>query len=324
MLPAGLDRPTVVRGRVRAAYGPPTHHWYRARLVATDKRARQKELRNTRLEAARIEAQRTAKRRRLVRFSAPILAVAILVALLAIFDSPKSNTASKKTTTTTAATGTTVAGQTTTTSGAKPVTLTGPGGGATLAGDTPCPKADGSSPRTTGFAKIPGTCIDASKTYTATFDTTKGTMVVTLDSKDSPKTVNNFVVLSLYHFYDGTPFFRLVKDFAAQFGDPSTHPSNQAQFGYTIPDELPAKGAYKVGTLAMANTGQPNSGGAQAFFITGDQGVGLAPSYAIVGQVTTGLDVLQSINAVPSVQAGSNDGAPTEQVTINKITIAQS
>jgi cyclophilin family peptidyl-prolyl cis-trans isomerase len=294
--------------------------------VATDKRARQKELRNTRLEAARIEAERTAKRRRYLRFAAPILAVAVLVALLAIFDSndKKSDTASKSTTTTSQATGTTVAGETTTSgSGAKAVTLTGPGGGATLTGDTPCPKADGSSPRTTTFAKAPGTCIDASKTYTATFDTSKGTMVVTLDTKDSPKTVNNFVVLSLYHFYDGSPFFRLVKDFAAQFGDPSTHPSNAAQFGYTIPDELPAKGAYKVGTLAMANTGQANSGGAQAFFITGSQGTSLPPSYSIIGQVTTGLDVLQKINSVPSVQTSSNDGAPTEQVTIKKITVSE-
>src|SRR6201999_3221451 len=194
-----------------------------------------------------------------------------------------------------------------TTSGAaaKAVTLTGPGGGATLTGATPCPKMDGSSPRTTTFAKAPGMCIDPSKTYTATFDTTKGKMVVTLDAKAAPKTVNNFVVLSLYHFYDGTPFFRLVKDFAAQFGDPSTHPSNAAQFGYTIPDELPTSAQYKVGTLAMANTGQPNSGGAQAFFITGSQGVSLPASYAIVGQVTDGLDTLQAINAVHSVNNGS-------------------
>ena len=299
--------------------------------MATDKRARQKELRNTRLEEARRQAERAAKRRRYIRFAAPIVAVAVLVAILAIFDGNNTSSSSSKATTTTQATGTTlatgttVAGQaTTSTSGLKPVALTGPGGGATLTGATPCPKMDGSSARTTTFAKAPGTCIDASKTYTATFDTTKGKMVVALDSKDSPKTVNNFVVLSLYHFYDGSPFFRLVKDFAAQFGDPSTHPSNAAQFGYTIPDELPAKGAYKVGTLAMANTGQPNSGGAQAFFITGSQGVSLPPSYAIVGQITQGLDVLQSINSVPSVQASGNDGAPTEQVTINKITITAS
>src|SRR5664279_3642977 len=134
--------------------------------------------------------------------------------------------------------------------GSHAVTLRGPGGGATLTGDTPCPALDGSSARTTRFAKAPGTCIDATKSYTATLHTTKGSMVVTLDAADAPKNVNNFVVLSLYHFYDGTPFFRLVKDFAAQFGDPSTHPSNAARFGYDIPDEFPKAGAYKVGTLA--------------------------------------------------------------------------
>ncbi len=297
--------------------------------MATDKRARQKELRNTRLEEARKEAERVARRRRTIRIVGPILVVVIAIVLISVFsgnNKKSTSSSSTKSTTTTAANAstTTVAGETTTSGAGKAVTLTGPGGGATLTGDTPCPKTDGSSPRTTGFAKAPGMCIDTSKTYTATFDTTKGTMVVTLDAKDSPKTVNNFVVLSLYHFYDGSPFFRLVKDFAAQFGDPSTHPSNQAQFGYTIPDELPSGKAYKVGTLAMANTGQPNSGGAQAFFITGDQGVALPDKYAIVGQVTTGLDVLQAINAVPSVQTSDNDGAPTEQVTINKITIASS
>jgi cyclophilin family peptidyl-prolyl cis-trans isomerase len=204
------------------------------------------------------------------------------------------------------------------------VTLHGPGGGATLTGETPCPKPDGSSARTTHFAKAPGTCIDASKTYTATFRTTKGTMVVTLDAADSPKNVNNFVVLSLYHFYDGSPFFRLVKDFAVQFGDPSSHPSNAAQFGYDVPDEFPKAGAYKLGTLAMANTGQPDSGGAQAFFITGAEGASLPPSYSILGQVTKGLDVLQAINAVPSVQTSSNDGAPTQQITIKSIVIGAS
>jgi cyclophilin family peptidyl-prolyl cis-trans isomerase len=149
-------------------------------------------------------------------------------------------------------------------------------------------------------------------------------MVVDLDATSAPKTVNNFVVLSRYHFFDGSPFFRLVKDFAAQFGDPSESPSNSAQFGYTIPDELPEKGAYKVGSLAMANTGSPDSGGAQMFFITGEQGAALPPSYALFGQVTEGLDVLQKINEVPSVQTDTNDGAPTEQVTIEKVTIDES
>jgi cyclophilin family peptidyl-prolyl cis-trans isomerase len=204
------------------------------------------------------------------------------------------------------------------------VSLIGPGGGATLGGPTPCPNPDGSSARTTGFSQAPPMCIDSSKEYSATFATTKGTMVVALDAKDYPVTVNNFVVLAQYHFYDGSPFFRLVKDFAAQFGDPSAHPSNAAQFGYTIPDEFPTGAAYKVGTLAMANTGQANSGGAQAFFVTGPEGKQLPDQYAVVGQVVKGLDVLQAINSVRSVASASNDGAPTEQVTITSVTVTTS
>ncbi len=245
--------------------------------------------------------------------------------LLAVFNGKDdTETVSSKSSTTTSGAPTTSLGETTTTvSGAKAVALVGPGPGASITGETPCPKADGSSPRTTSFAKAPPTCIDPKKTYTATFDTSKGPITVDLNTKGAPKTVNNFVVLSRYHFYDGQPIFRLVKDFAAQFGDPSASPSNKAQFGYTIPDELPAKGSYKVGSLAMANTGSPDTGGAQAFFILGDQGTQLPPQYALVGQPTAGLDTINAINAVPSVQTADNDGAPTEQVTIKSVTISE-
>jgi cyclophilin family peptidyl-prolyl cis-trans isomerase len=297
--------------------------------VGTDKRERQKVGRSTRLESARIEAERAAKRRRYLTIGGGVVAVVVLVALTTWLGGDKKQNAStdSKTTTTTAAPGstTTVAGETTTSGVAlKAATLTGPGGGEQLTGATPCPKADGSSKRTTGFAQAPKMCIDPAKVYVASFDTTKGTMVVTLDAKSAPKTVNNFVVLARYHFFDGSPFFRIVKDFAAQFGDPSEHPSNSAKFGYTVPDELPEKGAYQVGSLAMANTGSPNTGGAQMFFITGPSGAALAPSYSLFGQVTQGLDVLQKINSVPSVATDSNDGAPTEQVTIRKVTVSES
>jgi cyclophilin family peptidyl-prolyl cis-trans isomerase len=59
------------------------------------------------------------------------------------------------------------------------------------------------------------------------------------------------------------------------------------------------------------------------FFITGASGVGLPPSYSLFGQVTQGLDVLQQINDVPSVKTATNDGAPTEQVTIQKVTVTE-
>jgi cyclophilin family peptidyl-prolyl cis-trans isomerase len=292
--------------------------------VGTDKRARQKEQHRSRLEDARREAAKSARRRRITIIATVVVVVVGGLALIAAFNgSDNSSTVSTKSSTTTTPS-TSLGATTTTVTSAKPVALVGPGPGASITGETPCPKADGSSPRTTGFAKAPPMCIDPKKTYTATFDTSKGPITVALNTSGAPKTVNNFVVLSRYHFYDGQPIFRLIKDFAAQFGDPSKSPSNQAQFGYTIPDELPQKGAYKVGSLAMANTGQPDSGGAQAFFVLGDQGAQLPPSYALLGQTTAGLDTLSAINAVPSVNTGSNDGAPTEQVTINKVTITES
>lgn len=281
--------------------------------MGTEKRERQKELRTTRLEEARREADRLARRRRMLNIASVVGVVVIAVVVLS-WVSDDDGTSTKSTTTTTI-------------SGA--VKLVGPGGGASILGETPCPKADGSSERTTSFEKAPPMCIDPSKSYTATFDTTKGKLVVALDAKKAPQTVNNFVVLARYHFFDGQPFFRIVKDFAAQFGDPGKSPSNTAQFGYTIPDELPEKGEYKVGSLAMANTGAANSGGAQMFFITGESGAGLPPSYALFGQVTEGLDALSKINAVRSINqqangSGTNDGAPTEQVTIKKVTVSES
>ena len=288
--------------------------------MGTDKRQRQKELGRTRLEEARKEAAGQARRRRIITLVGLVVLVVGGVALIAFLSGgdDEGDTADD-----TAATTTVAESSTTTGDGLQPATLTGPGPGASIEGETPCPAADGSAERTTSFTDPPPMCIDENKTYTATFDTTKGTMVVALDAKSAPETVNNFVVLSRYKFYDGSPFFRLVTDFAAQFGDPSESPSNAAQFGYTIPDELPEQGAYQVGSLAMANTGSPNTGGAQVFFITGEQGVALPPSYALFGQVTEGLESLAAINAVPSVNTGTNDGAPTEQVTINSITITE-
>jgi cyclophilin family peptidyl-prolyl cis-trans isomerase len=292
--------------------------------VGTDKRARQKELHRSRLEDARQEAARSARRRRITIIATVVVVVVGGLALVAVFNgNDNTSTVATKSSTTTGAPTTSLGETTTSAAGAKPVALVGPGPGASITGETPCPKADGSSPRTTTFAKAPPMCIDPKKTYTATFDTSKGPITVDLNTQAAPKTVNNFVVLSRYHFYDGQPIFRLIKDFAAQFGDPSKSPSNKAQFGYTIPDELPQKGDYKVGSLVMANTGSPDTGGAQAFFVLGDQGTQLPPQYALVGQPTAGLDTISAINAVPSVQTSDNDGAPTQQVTIKSVTITE-
>ena len=189
-------------------------------------------------------------------------------------------------------------------------------GGATITGDTPCPAADGSAPRTVKFAKAPPMCIDASKTYTATMETDAGTMKIALDAKAAPKTVNNFVVLSRYHFFDGLTFHRVIPGFVDQGGDPLG--TGAGDPGYKFADELPKAGSYKVGSLAMANSG-PNTNGSQFFIIVGDQGVALPPSYSLFGQVSDGIDVAHKIE-----NDGNSSGTPKVVHKMTKVTITES
>ena len=190
--------------------------------------------------------------------------------------------------------------------------------GQAVEGDTPCPQADGASPRTTKFAKPPPMCIDPGRSYTAEIETNMGTIAVTLDAKAAPLTVNNFVVLARYHYFDGISFHRIVPGFVIQGGDPEL--SGRGGPGYTFQDELPQPGQYKIGSLAMANSGA-NTNGSQFFIISGDQGVTLPPQYSLFGQVAGGLDVVQKIDAVGA--PNSQDGRPTAVVTMESVTIKE-
>ena len=180
-----------------------------------------------------------------------------------------------------------------------------------------CPAADGSSPRQTAFDAAPPMCIDPTKAYTATMDTSMGEMVIHLDAAGAPKTVNNFVFLSRYHYYDGLVFHRIINGFMCQGGCPEG--SGRGGPGYRFDDELPAPGRYEVGSLAMANAG-PNTNGSQFFIVTGASGVGLPPQYSLFGKVIKGLDVAQ---AMQGVQTGMGD-RPATDVTINSVTITES
>jgi peptidyl-prolyl cis-trans isomerase B (cyclophilin B) len=203
-------------------------------------------------------------------------------------------------------------------SGAPGITV--PPAGLTLSGDTPCPAADGTAARTTTFAKAPPMCIDAAKTYTATVETSKGTFTIALDAKGAPNTVNNFVVLSRFHFFDGVAFHRIIPGFVDQTGDAVGPTPGQGGPGYTIADELPtAASPYPEGAVAMANNSTPNTSGSQWFVVIGSGGSGLTASYNLLGTVTSGLDVAKTINA-----AGTSSGTPTETVIVTKVTIAES
>ena len=178
----------------------------------------------------------------------------------------------------------------------------------------PFPALDGSSPKTQKFNDVPEMGIDPSKRYTATMETSMGTLVIALDPIKAPVTVNNFVFLSLYHYYEGIIFHRIINGFVCQGGDPDG--SGRGGPSYRFQDELPKPGQYQIGSLAMANAG-PDTNGSQFFLISGPSGVGLPPAYALFGQVVKGLEVVEAMQNVPT---GSGD-RPKTDVVINSVTI---
>jgi cyclophilin family peptidyl-prolyl cis-trans isomerase/FKBP-type peptidyl-prolyl cis-trans isomerase len=182
-----------------------------------------------------------------------------------------------------------------------------------------CPATDGSQEQVREFSEYPPTCIDPTKSYTAEIVTTQGTMTVELYADRAPLTVNSFVTLARYKYFDGIICHRIIPGFVAQCGDPTGLGTGGP--GYEFADELPAAGEYQIGSLAMANAG-PDTNGSQFFIITGDQGVALPPSYSLFGMVTDGLDT-----TVPALDAVANpDGGvpPLEEVVIESVTITES
>jgi cyclophilin family peptidyl-prolyl cis-trans isomerase len=179
----------------------------------------------------------------------------------------------------------------------------------------PFPPLDGSAPRTQEFSDVPEMGIDPEKRYTATMETSLGTIVIALDPIKAPKTVNNFVFLAGYGYYDGVIFHRIIKGFVCQGGDPTG--TGRGGPGYKFADELPKAGQYEVGSLAMANAG-PNTNGSQFFIISGPDGCRLPPSYSLFGKVVKGLDVVEAMQSV----ATDRQDRPREDVVINSVRVA--
>jgi cyclophilin family peptidyl-prolyl cis-trans isomerase len=163
------------------------------------------------------------------------------------------------------------------------------------------------------YAKPPELTIDASKRYTATIETSAGTMTAELWPREAPMTVNNFVFLAREGFYDGVIFHRVIPGFMIQGGDPTGTGSGGP--GYKFRDE-PVNKPYTRGTLAMANAG-PNTNGSQFFVMHADYR--LPPSYTVFGKLTGGEDVL---DAIASARTGAND-RPTQPTTITSVSITE-
>ncbi|CAN5720517.1 peptidylprolyl isomerase [soil metagenome] len=163
------------------------------------------------------------------------------------------------------------------------------------------------------YAGPPSMSIDPKRRYTATMETSAGTMTAELFPGDAPQTVNNFVFLARDGFYEGVIFHRVISGFMIQGGDPTGTGSGGP--GYKFADE-PVRRKYERGMLAMANAG-PNTNGSQFFIMHADYG--LPPNYTIFGKLTAGEEVVDSIAAAPK---GAND-RPKEPVRIERIDIVE-
>jgi cyclophilin family peptidyl-prolyl cis-trans isomerase len=160
----------------------------------------------------------------------------------------------------------------------------------------------GAGPTASEVAKINHTysqaqnVVDDNKIYCAGINTNRGLIVVELDPKLAPKTVNNFVFLAQNHFYDGLTFHRVVKGFVAQGGDPTG--TGNGGPGYKFADE-PVQGNYTAGTVAMANSGV-NTNGSQFFIDLVDNSKQLQKQYNLFGHVVQGMDVAQKLTVTGS------------------------
>ncbi|MEV5867409.1 peptidylprolyl isomerase [Streptomyces tendae] len=191
----------------------------------------------------------------------------------------------------------------------------------------PCEKPAEGKVKTQTWKKEPAMTVDKSAKYTMKLATTCGDIDLALKADAAPHTVNSFDFLADKGFFDHTPCHRLTTNgiYVLQCGDPTGQGNGGP--GYNIPDEnLKDKSlkdnTYPAGTVAMANTGQPDSGGSQFFLVYQDSP--LPPSYTPFGTISDkGMAVLKKI-AEAGESTGQGDGAPNATVVIDKATVTKS
>jgi peptidyl-prolyl cis-trans isomerase B (cyclophilin B) len=214
-------------------------------------------------------------------------------------------------------------------------------GGGTASGsssETPAPAGSSGAALTTGAcrytpsgqpaAKENGGLPDANPaagpaTRVATLKTSAGTVVVSLAAKAAPCTVNSFVHLATAKFFNGTSCHRLTTAgiFVLQCGDPTGSGTGDPGYKFLTENQPTGKTPpYPAGTVAMANSGSPDSNGSQFFIVYQD--TTLPADYTVFGTVTTGLQFVQAVAAKGSNNAnGSGDGAPKQKVTIQSVVV---
>jgi peptidyl-prolyl cis-trans isomerase B (cyclophilin B) len=178
-------------------------------------------------------------------------------------------------------------------------------------------QASGTAARKVG---LPPAKPDDKATYQATIHTNRGDVVIDLLNSKATCTVNSFVYLASKKYFNSTHCHRLttIDPYVLQCGDPTGTGSGGP--GYTFNSENLAGAKYTAGTLAMANTGTPDSNGSQFFIVYKNSKLGA--SYTPFGEVVKGLGIIQNVAKAGSDNAnGSGDGHPKEKVVIDSVTI---
>ena len=257
--------------------------------MPTEKRRRQKEGRQARLAAQQASRRRAQRKRRLVTAVVVSLAVfGLLLLLSGNGDDP-----------------------------AEQDIATDEGDGAFEYGTGECPPEDKPEEPVRQFEAAPPRCIEDGVDYAAVLTTSEGELTVDLLEDTAPGTVNNFVVLARYGYYDGSRFHRIIPGFVVQGGSPPGAPAGTGGPGYTIPDELPASvDDYTEGSVAMANAGA-DTGGSQFFVYLGPNPLP-GPSFSLFGNVTEGLEVAKALEDL-----GSPGGDPSQEVTLESVEIVE-
>ncbi|MET0578053.1 MAG: peptidylprolyl isomerase [Ilumatobacteraceae bacterium] len=281
--------------------------------MGTEKRERQKANRQLKYEQQAKEQQRRKLTRTIVIGVAAVVGVLALVLFLALVvggdddeDTPATTTTVPSTTPVSSTPGT-----------ATDASVAPPSIVPFTYGDGPCPPAEVTEP-VKDFASAPEECIDPAATYTARFVTSMGDIVVALDAAEVPGTVNNFVTLAQYGYYDDTLIFRTDPSIGILQGGGE---NNTQSPGYDIPDEGTGF-TYRPGQLVMARTSQPNSAGGQWFFTVTDAAAALDAqgTYVVFGEVTEGLEITEQMLAL----APASGDTPTETITVERVEITQS
>ncbi len=192
-----------------------------------------------------------------------------------------------------------------------------------------CPTVPTAEVNKLHYSKLPAQTISSTATYAATVKTDVGSFVITLNQKEAPIAVNSFVFLANHGYFNCNVFHRVIKTFVDQTGDPTSTGGGGPGYQFTEHGPATASPQYPLGSVAMANsnspaTTDPDTNGSQWFVVTGSEGETLAPDYVLFGQVTSGMNVVQKINADGASATSSETGTPKLYHRVLKVTIKES